>query len=253
MKPIGTAAAGWPVWFQIGAKQKLRAHPEQGPKGPPSLPAADREGDLADDRRDQHVEVVEERVDPPCVLLPGPHRPADHPSGVERAQAPEAPRACLEALGAGHGLHVLVDAAEIAGHDVVAGEPVGGVMLGDVVAERAQQVLRVADAALDLVGDDRRRGRPHGLRREGDAQLRRGARGRLDVGTLRRGRGAGLAAGGHRRVKPQGCITHRLRHAAGHGHAPPMVGRAERDTPPLGLEAEQVAERGGVADRPRPV
>ena len=106
------------------------AHAEHGPDRAAALPAAHRNRRVAHHRGDQHVEGVEDRVDPGGVDLAGRERPLEEAVGDQASQPGEAAGAPFEPLGVGHLGELFGDAAQVARRDVVADAAPGGVLAG---------------------------------------------------------------------------------------------------------------------------
>ena len=167
-----------------------RGHLEQGPGGAHPLPLRRAHRGAGGDRREQDVVVGEDLVDARGVAGLAAARPREQPpAGL--ADADEAARASLQALGARHAFAVVRDAAEVANRRGVGRALVLGIALAHVVAEGAQGVRHGTDRVLYLRVDPRRRGR---LERHRDSQPARRAPGPLRDSGPAAGRSSRAAA-----------------------------------------------------------
>ena len=225
------------------------ADSEHGPHRALALPATDLDRRLADGRRHQHVEAVPAAVDLRRVGGRGAGRPARERPRVGAAEPAEAARARLEPLGVRDLADFVVDAAEVAGDEVVAREPERGLVAVDLVAERAQELLGLGEAGSGLVADLRRQDRPRGAL--GDRDPQPSGRRRRSVGerALGRRRPTGVAAAGRHGVEPERGVGDRPGHASRRRELVPVVVRLDRHPAALRLQPHQPAEGSGDPDR----
>ena len=123
MKPIGTAAAGLAGVVPDRREAEGAAHPEQGPQGPLSRPPAGLDRRPRRPRRgDEHVAASKTRLKRAASRSAAWWR-GGRPPRVGGAEAAEPARSALEPLGMRHRLDIVADAAQVAGDEVVGGEP----------------------------------------------------------------------------------------------------------------------------------
>ena len=201
--------------------------------------------------REQHIVILQYAVHPTRQRALARERALEQRPRNQPSQAPDRAGAPFQSLRMGDRAGVVAGAPQVAHDQARPGLlAVVGVALGDLVAERAQQLDRVLERAAGVgVGTgDQAGGNARGV---GDAQLPRrcgGGGGERHVGG-RRAVAVDLA-GPRDDVVEQRRVRHPASEYAVHGQAVPVasVGR-ERHASALGLEPEQPAPRGGDADR----
>src|SRR3712207_2037837 len=139
-----------------------------------------------------------------------------------------------EAVRIGERRRLIADAAQVAGDDGAEGGPVVELAVGDVVAERAQQVGGALDAG-ELLGVRAHEHAGRHLAGHGDAQL---------PGLAARRLGEGLAAVADGVVEER-AVEHPAAQRSPGGHALPRLGlRRGGDAAALRLEAEDATAGG---------
>ena len=220
----------------IGATAVERAHGALVP------PPAHRLRLGRGDRREQNIVVDEDRVDPLGDHGFAAHRAPQGPAVQSPPPPRHAPRSGLEPFGVVELGRVVGDPGEVARHRVGQQLPVLGIALGDLVAERAQQLGGFLDRPpRDRAGLHARK-RP--LQRHRDAQTTGLPARRVGEADLRLGRRVRVAGGGPaQRVVEQRGIEHAASQAAEHRQPVPVLGVGQRgDAPPRRLEPEQPAQ-----------
>ena len=182
------------------AERHEHAHAQDGAQRAPPLPAAHRHRRLGERGGEQHVVAVEGAVAGARQAGLGPPRARHEVRPDEPPRRRHLPRTPLQPARLGHErARVVVDAAQPARAEQVAQLGVIGLVLADLVAERAQQV---AELAHRRGAPPRSRGLGRRLEGEGDAERRRVGGRRLRVGGGRRRRAVEVAVGRARERRP---------------------------------------------------
>ena len=201
VKPIGTEAAGWPVWLNGGAVGHPARVAVEGPERAAPLVGADRDRAAREHRREQDVGVLEQAADPLRASAPPRRRPARATGGAIAApEAHESARAPRRgAPGAAIARALVVDPAQVARGERRPATGRSRIALGDLVPEPAQQLRGgVERPALLRVrrAEDRRRelGRDRDPQAPGRAASTAGASGSPSLGGVDEQRRVGDAA-----------------------------------------------------------